>query len=104
MSKPWVGEVSTEYRAVCVYSPNPGEQQCDKTATHHVRVEDKTYGEVALQSCEEHAPTARASGRFVQEHAYNDDTCASPRALWIVEHNACFLDGAAPSQQEGEDG
>lgn len=92
MSKPWVGEVSNEYRSVCVYSPEPGERQCEKTATHHIRVEDRTYGEVALQSCEEHAGTARATGRFVQEHTYDDDTCGLRRALWIVERNKCVLE------------
>ena len=91
-NRPRVGGVSDEYRSVCVYSPNPGERQCDKTATHHVRVEDKVYGEVALQSCGEHVGTARAAGRFVQEHAYDDETCALRRALWIVELNACVLE------------
>lgn len=92
MSKPWVGEASNEYRSVCVYSPEPGEQQCEKTATHHVRVEDKVYGEVALQSCGEHVATARATGRVVQEHDYDDDTCSLRRALWVLELNACVLE------------
>lgn len=90
--RPRVGAVCTEYRSVCVYSPAPGEHQCDKTATRHVRVEDKIYGEVALQSCEEHVGIARAAGRFVQEHAYDDDTCASPRALWVLELSACTVE------------
>jgi len=92
LTRPWVGEPSTEYRSVCVYSPEPGAQQCDKTATHHIRVKDVIYGEVALQSCEEHVATARATGRVVQEHAYDDDTCASSRALWVLELNACTVE------------
>jgi hypothetical protein len=93
---PRVGEASDEYRAVCVYSPEPGMPQCDKPATLHVRVEDKTYGEVALATCDEHVGTARAAGRFVQEHAFKG-FCGFPSSLWVLEHNLCVLDDSGVS-------
>lgn len=62
MTAPWVGAPSDEYRAVCLYSEKPGSPYCHDPATLHVKVEDATYGEVALATCDTHAPIARASG------------------------------------------
>lgn len=98
MTTPWVGEPSDEYRAVCVYSDRPGAPYCHEPATLHVRVEDGHYGCVALAACDAHVPIARASGRFIEEHAF-EGFCGFPGTLWI--DNCCVLDisGQEPARQ-----
>lgn len=87
---PRVGAETDEYRAVCVYSPSPGDPQCDAPATLHVQVDCDPYGVVALAACPQHAPIARASGRFIEEHVY-EGYCGLPGTLWSPQ-NMCVLD------------
>lgn len=90
--RPYVGEASDEYRAVCVYSPTPGAEQCGAAATTHVRVLDcGGYGEVCLASCADHAPVARAAGALVAEHAFSG-CCGLPATMWLDGLNVCVLD------------
>jgi hypothetical protein len=98
-ARPWVGAPSDEHRAVCVYADEPGSPYCHKPATRHIRVEDATYGEVALASCDTHAPIARASGRFVEEHTY-EGFCGIAGTIWV--NNSCVLDisGQEPARAQ----
>lgn len=89
--KAWVGEESTEYRAVCVYSRRPGAPKCGAVAAVHVLVNDGTYGVVALASCETHAPLARATAPLVAEHVY-EGVCGFPGTLWDDLSNRCVID------------
>lgn len=99
---PYVGPESDEYRAVCAYSPAPGQPTCDAPATVHVLVDDHAqYGEVGLASCDLHALTARRSGAFVMEHPY-EGFCGFPATAWHKPQNVCVLDdtGEEPSLRE----
>lgn len=88
---PRVGLPSTDYRAVCQYSHQPGAPECTNEATVHVATEDAHYGFVCLASCNEHAPIARASGRYVMEHTF-EGVCGLPGTLWNEQLNRCVLD------------
>ncbi len=109
MTVPWVGESSDEYRAVCLYSLNPDTPPCDQPATVHILTESDKHGLVSLVSCDDHAPTARVSGRYVDEHVYGG-VCGFPSTVWLFEpENRCALDdsGEEPvlcgvAVQEGE--
>jgi hypothetical protein len=90
-AKPWIGEESDEYRAVCVYADQPGQPQCGEPATVHVWSTDSLYGGTMLASCDAHAPTARAAGQFVMEHRY-EGVCGFPSTLWDDTVNRCVLD------------
>jgi hypothetical protein len=57
----------------------------------HLRTYDPAYGAVALATCTEHLPIARAAGEFLQEHTY-DGWCGFPASLWNVEQNVCLID------------
>jgi hypothetical protein len=98
---PRVGAESDEYRAVCVYSEQPGEPKCGQPATTHVRVKDPHYGEVSLVTCARHLPIARAAGKFLQEHKY-EGWCGFPASLWNIELNVCLMDdtGVEPVRRE----
>jgi hypothetical protein len=90
--KPFVGEASSEYRAVCAYSPAPGQPTCDNAATVHVMVIDHTqHGRVGLPTCNLHLPTARASGEFLMEHPHRG-YCGLPATCWDMVRNVCILD------------
>lgn len=88
---PTVGPASDEHRAVCVYSPRPGDPQCDRPATLHVRTDTDEYRQVALSTCDRHAPIARVAGRFVAEHEHAL-LCGLPGTLWAEVENVCVLD------------
>lgn len=97
---PRVGPESDEYRAVCVYSRAPGEPQCSAPATLHVAVDSDAYGIVSLAACTTHAPTARAAGRYLEEHAF-EGYCGLPGTRWSPA-NVCVLDdsGREPARAE----
>lgn len=107
MAEPSVGAESDEYRAVCLYSDRPGSPRCGEPAVLHIGVEDTNYGSVAdygliaLATCSRHAPMARASARFVNEHAF-EGFCGFPATRWDMHHNRCVLDdsGQEPSRVE----
>jgi hypothetical protein len=101
--KPSVGVPSDEHRAVCVYSPLPGEPQCGIPATVHIRTVVIEYGDVGLASCDGHASVARSAGRFVAEHEH-EGYCGFPSTLWHDELNRCVLDdsGIEPSRALAE--
>jgi hypothetical protein len=88
---PTVGAPSDEYRAVCVYSHRPDTAQCGKPATVHVRTISPTWGEVALATCDGHAPIARAAGELVAEHEHAG-VCGFPGTLWSDVENVCVID------------
>lgn len=99
---PFVGEESDEYRAVCAYSPAPGEPKCDAPATMHVMVVDHAqHGRVGLASCDTHLLTARRSGEFVMEHRH-EGFCGFPSTCWDMVRNVCILDdtGEEPALRE----
>jgi hypothetical protein len=93
---PRVGVESDEWRAVCLYSDGPCEPQCNVSAVVHLRVQDPTYGQVALPSCTQHAPIARLAGRLIQEHAHAG-TCGLPGTLWHERWNECVIDDSGQS-------
>lgn len=98
MTKPWVGEPTDEYRAVCVYSERPGAPKCDATATVHVMVRDEHYGPVGLVACDTHASTARASGEFITEHPF-ENWCDMPGSHWVLQPvDRCELDDGGPDR------
>jgi hypothetical protein len=102
VTQPWVGEPSTEYRPICVYSSSPGHPRCDAPASAHVMVADDRYGVVALTSCGTHAGLARTSGRFIMEHQY-EGVCGFPGTLWDEITNRCVLDDSGQSREVRKD-
>lgn len=97
---PTVGEVSDEYRAVCVYSLRPADPQCDAPATVHVLTESPAYGVVALASCDTHADIARAAGEYVMEHEHAG-LCGLPGTIWHLVENRCVLDDSGVEPELG---
>lgn len=92
MTAPWVGKPTDEYRAVCLYSPHPGEPRCAAPATVHILVDDATnHGVVALASCDQHSGIARASGVLLMEHPH-EGWCGLAGAFWDEAENRCVLD------------
>lgn len=99
--EPTVGLPSDEYRAVCVYSDEPGAPQCNEPAALHVMVDDQKYGCVSLATCTKHARIARAAGSYRMEHPF-EGFCGFPGTLWNEQHNVCVLDdsGQEPARAE----
>lgn len=92
MVKPGVGRPSSEYRAVCVYSPLPDGEHCGAEAANHVLVESPQWGVVALAACTAHVRIARQAGRHVDEHEYAG-YCGLPGTVWAYPPvSACVLD------------
>jgi hypothetical protein len=89
--RPTVGAPSDEYRAVCDYSHRPDTAQCGQPATRHIRTLSPAWGEVALATCDRHAPIARAAGQFVAEHEYTG-VCGFPATVWLDAENVCAID------------
>lgn len=100
---PRVGTPSDEHRTVCLYSFRPGDPQCGKPATLHVMVDSDVPtaddGRVSLPTCDEHAPIARAAGRFVAEHPHAG-VCGLPGSVWLPDANVCVIDdsGVEPTR------
>lgn len=92
MTEPWVGEPSSEHRAVCVYAPTPADPTCGEPAAVHVMVDSAGWGPVALSSCDAHRSIARASGTPIDEHLHVG-FCGLPGALWMYPPiSACVID------------
>jgi hypothetical protein len=89
MTEPRVGEPSIEYRAVCAFSPRPGMPSCGQPATLHVCSKSTEYGAVGLETCDVHAPIARAAGEHLGEHPAGL-YCGLPGTLWTDAE--CVLD------------
>lgn len=81
MTRPRVGEESTDHRAICAWSATPISPQCTATAELHIRVISLDYGDVVLASCHNHAPIARATGIQHGEHPFTH-YCGLPGTLW----------------------
>lgn len=92
MTGPRAGELSTEYRAICVYALKPGDPRCGEPATVHVMVDCEEYGTVALAACGAHRSIARAAGAPVDEHVFAG-YCGMPGTIWMFPPvSACIID------------
>ncbi|MFI2663713.1 hypothetical protein [Micromonospora carbonacea] len=87
--KPYVGEASSDYTDRCAYARTPSSPKCVSRATVHVLVDDPTHGVVALATCTEHSPHARAAAPVVGEHRYGS-FCGLPSTRWAGDR--CELD------------
>jgi len=95
---PRVGLPSNEHRAICLYSPAPGQPRCTNTATIHILTDDPHYGPIALPTCDDHAPIARAAGTHLLEH-HHEGWCGLPGTRWVHEPvNRCELDDSGPNR------
>ncbi len=93
--KPRVGEPSTDHRPVCAFSAKPGAPQCVERATFHIRVISIEWGEVALATCDAHAPIARSTGIVHDEHEFTG-CCGMEPVVWMGDHCALFVTEAEP--------
>lgn len=101
MNKPRVGAASDEHGPDCAFSVEPGEPLCGNRATRHLLVKDATYGEVALQTCDEHVDVARQAGELLQEHVF-EVACGLPTAQWFSNRNACTRSPKASERSDPE--
>jgi hypothetical protein len=79
MPAPFVG-LPTE-GATCAFSPDLDGEPCSADPTIHVLSDAPGWEVVALATCDEHAPIARAAGVQIGEHPYGPD-CPNG-ACWI---------------------
>jgi hypothetical protein len=80
VTAPFVG-LPTEVGG-CAFSVELDSEPCGKPPTLHIQVRAEGWGTVALDTCDEHAGLARASGSWVTEHAYGPD-CPPSTACWL---------------------